>query len=330
MGIKDQVKQVVDSNYSLAKTIYPIIRRRQNKQIEAGIKKPVLMGIELTNECPFSCVMCVRTEGMKRATGHMSEELFKKIIDDYVGFNPDAARNSELTMTHFGESLSNPIFSQLIRYAVDSGCGNTLLSINPLLLTKPVQKKLLESKIHKIHFSLDGHDDASFEKIRGVKNAYGRSKENLLEFIALVRSENAPIYLRLGMVDFGLNKDSISKMREYWGTVGLDEVWVKPAEAWSGLVESVNTHVKFIPRTSRRIVPTCGQPFNGTTITFNGKAVACCSDHDDILVLGDLNTQTLQEVFVGEPYRRLRGEFLSGKVQNRLCKSCKFLGIHFD
>lgn len=248
MSIKQKVKKIIDGNYFLAKTVYPILRSRENARIEAGEKKPVLMGIELTNECPFSCVMCVRTEGMKRATGHMSEELFKKIIDDYVSLNPDAAWNTELTMTHFGESLLNPKFSQLIRYAVDSGCGNTLLSINPLLLTKPIQRKLLESKIHRMHFSLDGHDDASFEKIRGVKNAYERSRQNLLEFIDLVRRENAPIYLRLGMVDFGLNADSIAKMKEYWGTVGLDEFWVKPAVAWSGLVDSVNTKVKYAPR----------------------------------------------------------------------------------
>lgn len=236
MEFKEVAKSIINNNYVLAKNIYPFIRSRVNSKINSGKISPVLMGIELTNECPFSCVMCVRTEGMTRSVGHMSEALFKKIIDDYVQCNPGAAKSTELTMTHFGESLTNPKFSQLIRYAVDSGCGNTLLSINPLLLTRPIQRKLIESKVHKLHISLDGHDDESFNQIRGVKNAYEKSRNNLLEFIDLVKRERVPIYLRLGMVDFDLNSTSINKMKGCWGVFGLDEVWVKPATAWSGSV----------------------------------------------------------------------------------------------
>lgn len=48
------------------------------------------------------------------------------------------------------------------------------------------------------------------------------------------------------------------------------------------------------------------------------------------MVLGDLNSQTLAEVFVGEPYQKLRQDFIAGQVENSLCRNCTSLGINFD
>ena len=39
---------------------------------------PAIFSFELTNLCPFKCIMCARTNNMTRAEGHMSFETFRK------------------------------------------------------------------------------------------------------------------------------------------------------------------------------------------------------------------------------------------------------------
>ena len=41
----------------------------------------VLFNIELTNRCPFKCVMCARTHSMTRAQGDMTFDMFSRAID---------------------------------------------------------------------------------------------------------------------------------------------------------------------------------------------------------------------------------------------------------
>src|SRR5262245_44740144 len=57
--------------------------------------------IELTNRCPMRCIMCPRTEHMTRAQGYMSFDVFKRVIDEFVTVNPEAARTRGAFLHHF-------------------------------------------------------------------------------------------------------------------------------------------------------------------------------------------------------------------------------------
>ena len=123
--------------------------------------------IELTNRCPMRCIMCPRTEHMTRAQGYMSFDVFKRVIDEFVAVNPEAARTRGAFLHHFGESLLHPEVGRFIRYAEESGV-RVKLSINPLAMKDRVIDALIQSAPSYLMIALDGHDDASFERIRGV------------------------------------------------------------------------------------------------------------------------------------------------------------------
>jgi len=288
-----------------------------------------IANIELTNRCPFKCIMCVRTEGMTRTQGDMDAGVFRRIIDEYVAVNPADARTSELSFTHFGESLLHDQFDELIAYAVAKGCDNTLLSINPLMLTDAVADRLLASGIHKIHISLDGHDYATFEQIRGIRQAYSKSVDRLESF--LHKAEKLRPHrpgIRLGMINFPQNSESIERLKAVWEThPGIDEFWSKEFTVWSGAVESVNRLVTYRP--TERYVVTCSFPWQSVTILWDGRVVPCCSDHNGTYVYGDLTRASLSEIWNGEPVKALRREFLDGKVENSLCGRCDYLGRRF-
>ncbi len=287
---------------------------------------PAIYNIELTNRCPFKCVMCARTNNMTRDTGLMEFSLFKKIIDDLVTVNPKfVARRKDLSLHGFGESLVHPEFDKFISYGVSKGLFIGL-SMNPLMMTERVRRRIIEAAPSKLLISLDGHDDESFEKVRGIKNAYEKSKENLLLFLELNKETGRKIEIELHMIGFPLNNDSYEKMKDYWSNLdGIDIFTHRDFSTFDGNAEDVNALVNRDvasepPVTERKV--TCRKPWWRMTIAWDGTVTPCCLDYDNKLVLGDIKEQTLTEIWNNARMKEMRREFLSGNVTNPLCKNC--------
>lgn len=290
---------------------------------------PWIFNIELTNECPFKCIMCPRTHNMTRSIGYLDFDLYCSIIDDLVEITPDVKLNKKLLrLHHFGESLVHVEFKKYIEYATQKGI-RTALSINPLLLKGRVFEDLLDSGIDTLFVSLDGHDDVSFEKIRGVPDAFEKSLGRLETFLSRNSQKQKPIHIELSMIDFGVNRESINRMTEYWQSKdGLAKYRQKVFQKWDGSADDVNQLAD--DETDRNLDNNykkendCYEPWRHLTVTWDGKVVPCCFDYDAKHVLGDLNFESLMEVWNGSEMLNLRAEFLSRNVRNKLCTNCQF------
>ncbi|HYH18451.1 MAG TPA: radical SAM/SPASM domain-containing protein [Azospirillum sp.] len=283
-----------------------------------------VFNIELTNRCPFRCVMCARTNNMTRPQGLMDFALFRKVIDEYVEENPKQAVQSDCWLHHFGESLVHPDFDRFIAYASTRGVF-TALSLNPLMLKRPTALALLRARPGKLYLSIDGHDNASFERIRGVENAYDPSVRNLLDFLELKKSFRSKVQIWVSMIHFGQNQESIARMREYWSKLeGVDYFFEKEFVTWDGNAPDVNRLDGRRPLAQKEHV-TCPFPWNRLTVTWDGDVVPCCYDYDKRYVLGNVARQSLKEIWNGGPMRRLRREFLDNRVTNPLCRNCEYL-----
>ncbi len=275
------------------------------------------------------CVMCPRTNNMDRKQGLMEFVLFSKLIDELVQTNKDYINHQPVWLHHFGESLLHPEFDRFIQYAVKKRVV-TCLSINPMMLTQDVSLPLLQSKPQILYISLDGHDDASFEKIRGVKNAYQRSLDNLHSFLELKRNSGSDCRIVLSMIDFNLNRQSIEQTRSRWESVpGVDEFLIKSFSTWDGDAADINClendHNKMPLIKSGRIE--CNFPWERMTVLWDGEVVPCCNDYNNKLSLGNFKYQTLSEIWNGPEMRRLREEFIDGRVTNPLCHHCEKLRL---
>ena len=288
-----------------------------------------VFNIELTNRCPMRCVMCARTNNMTRAIGDMPFSTFKAVIDQYAENNPAGAAGEYLWLHHFGESLLHPEFAAFIRYAVSKGV-RTAMSINPIMLTPPVTEELLASGIHKLQISLDGHDDESFMKIRGVAGAYERSKKNLEAFLKRKAELGAGTLAVLSMIDFGLNRESIAAQKSLWEAAsGIDEFRSKPFTTWDGAASDINALAAApVDNEMRRRLfsaVSCEVPWQTVTVTWDGDVVPCCFDYNKKYILGNVRENSLREIWNGDNMRRLRLEFLSNSVRNPLCLDCPML-----
>ena len=285
-----------------------------------------VFNVELTNRCPFSCIMCSSTNNMTRDQGLMDFETFKIIVDEYAAASPKAAAGEVTWLHHFGESLVHPEFGKFIRYAVAQGL-RPALSINPLLLKPATSRELLDSGIALLNISLDGHDDASFFKIRGVKDAFEKSKHNLLEFLKLKVETGSRTRVVLGMIDFSMNRDSIERLREYWEAVpGIDEFVAKEFKAWNGDAPDVN-RLNESPTDNAELRKThdqvsCNVPWEKMSVAWDGDVLPCCYDYDKKYVLGNVKNKKMAEMWNGPEMQKLRREFLANHVTNPLCRNC--------
>jgi hypothetical protein len=69
----------------------------------------------------------------------------------------------------------------------------------------------------------------------------------------------------------------------------------------------------------------CGRPINGPLqIQVDGTVNMCCFDYNGKLLLGDLKTQSLQEIFNAPEYLDLRMHHENGTLDqtNYICKNC--------
>jgi len=199
-----------------------------------------VFNIELTNQCPMKCVMCARTEGMTRRQGLMDLALYTAVIDQLAAENPQFYRNNQLWLHHFGESLLHPQFDTFIQLAAERDL-QPALSLNPLLLTEDVTERLLQARPHLLYISLDGHDNESFFRIRGVRNAYDKSHQLLLAFLRRKVQLNSSVKVVLSMINFAENTESIEKMQQYWQQIpGIDQFMAKGFVSWNGDIKSIN------------------------------------------------------------------------------------------
>jgi radical SAM protein with 4Fe4S-binding SPASM domain len=289
----------------------------------------VVCNIELTNNCPMKCVMCPRTKHMTRAVGYMDLAVFKKVIDQMVADNPAHADGTTVALHHFGESLMHRGFGEFVRYAEDKGV-RTDLSVNPIVFTPRVIEQLLESPPTVLHISLDGHDDESFRAIRGVRNAYGRSKAKFLSYLEAKRARNVETRVVVNMIAFDMNQESIARQTEFWNSLrGVDEFSAKDFITWTGDAEEINA-LRAGQRNSLSdpLLPhfvSCNRPWQVMTITWDGDVVPCCYDYDKKEVIGNVRHQSLMEIWNGKPMQELRRQFVTGQVTSKLCESCEYL-----
>lgn len=318
--------RTLEAHSPLARTAvgaYRASRLKANRPVH--MKAPYrIQQIELTNKCPMKCPMCPRTESMTREEGLMSFATFKRIVDQAAEDIGRARSDNLILLHHFGESLMHPDFATFMNYGASKGLRFGL-SANPIMLKDSVADKLLSARLDTLIVSLDGHDDETFEKARGVKNAYERSKQNLLRFLERKVETGWNTRIVFSIIDFALNKDSIAIAREtFAGRPGLDEFLVKPFATFNGDTESVcalgtdgnSKHYDFV---------VCRHPWAMFAITWDGVVVPCCNDYDKKYPLGNVNDSTLMEIWNGRPMRLLREEFLGNKVTNSLCHKCPHL-----
>jgi len=277
--------------------------------------EPHLHQIEPTNHCPYSCIMCPRSEKMTRSRGYMDLDLYKKVIDEVDTFR-EPVRSKEIELFHFGESLLHPDISEMISHASLKGL-KIVLSVNSPQLTHDLGIRILKSNPHKIIISLDGYDDKSYKKIRGKAANYGKAVKSIDQFLKNREVLGSDTDIIIRMIKMKINEQHTETFRETWIKKGAD-VEIRPFFPWSekelvGLGE-FEKHPPFMP---------CGYPWQYVVVQWNGDVVPCCRDYNAVMTMGNVRDNTLQEIWNNTDYELLREQHRTGDYRNNpYCRDC--------
>ena len=175
-----------------------------NEIIELPLKPDIKkIYVEVTTDCNFSCVTCIR-HSWHDDFGQMSREIFDKML-------ADCKELPELKTIHFGgfgEPLLHPGIIDMVTACKDKGYKVELIS-NGSKLSGAMAGALIDAGLDWLFVSIDGPEPCSFNEIR-PGGSYDEVVQNIKELQRL-KSERQKLKPELG-VEFVATKQNFAKL----------------------------------------------------------------------------------------------------------------------
>ncbi len=288
-----------------------VITRR--KSINPGPLQLHPLTIEVTNRCNMKCIMCVSHGAMwyqgqsDNMPKFIDDEFFKDVVLQYKALAQDGPK---AVLPQFqGEPLLHPRFFELCKF-IDSQGLNFSFTTNGSLLKPELSRELVKLKhLSHIAFSFDGASKESYEAIR-VNADYEKVTSNIHSF--LEAKGDKPIRTSISCTEQPINEPEIIEMYRQW-TPLVDEMTVNHL-AIDGRPQRLNWVPNRIP---------CGDLWHFMVILTDGKVVPCCRDYLYKFDLGNIKDSSLETIWRGEQYNRLRRLHMEGKWNDiPICNDC--------
>lgn len=291
------------------------VQEEQGRLKEAGDFPKVVL-IDTISFCNLKCSMCVHKE-MKRKKGIIPWDLFTKIIDEIAEID----KSVRVWMVFFGEALilkrKKPSIFDMIAYAKSRGLTDVVLNSNAILLDESAAKGLICSGLDAIYIGIDAFQPDTYAKVR-VGGIYENAVQNTIQLIKLkelMNSEKPGVFVQF--VEMDINQNEKEDFIHFWNQQGAT-VKIRPKVSWAGLIDAPNLvldHEKRWP---------CHWAMRTMSITDTGKVVTCAVDLDAKFIAGDINRESLKEVWNGK-LKELRQCHISKRFHALPdnCRNCK-------
>ncbi len=290
-------------------------QQRITRVIEKFKQSPFALRIENTNFCNGRCFMCPHSS-MKRKQGTMSKKLYQKIINQAVSLGINF-----INLHNFGEPLLDQDFIWRIKFAKSQGIEKISTNTNGLLLTPKLSKEIIKSGLDEIYFSLDAASSPTYKKIRLGLN-YKIVHQNLNNLIKIKQQlkSSTPIII-VDFLESSLNKHETKLFVQKWQPK-VDHVCISQLHDWSEKITS-SVDNRFSNYVSYSQSP-CRLPFTEMTINWDGSVSLCCQDIEGEVIIGNINHQTISQVWQSKKLESIRQKHLSLTTdQLMLCSKCK-------
>jgi radical SAM protein with 4Fe4S-binding SPASM domain len=284
---------------------------------EVYLRFPRTVGLELSSKCPLACVMCPQPD-LQRPNREIRTELALKVIEELEGF-PDTL----LEPQGMGELFIHPEWPRILRHAVERKV-QVLVLTHGAFLTDAVIEELMDIGPGHIMVGIEGvtkavHESvarrSNFEQVvRSVKQLLATRKE---------RGLSRP-HVHLRMTPSKLNHHEGSSFLETWRPLlgEEDTVQVNPVcNTWTGKLPYLGVDPDVPNPTSPRFP--CPQLWMTTNVLEDGRVSPCCLDCEGEIEIGNVQDNTLEEIWHGERLSAYRQAHLEGRFDDvPLCGDC--------
>jgi len=300
----------------LAGKIYRARKKRSFGSFQSEFPKQI--DVETTNVCNLRCTICPQPQ-QTRKIGYLNLAVAKKIIDEVAIYGLE-----RMCLSLFGEPFLNKDFFDISRYAKKSNkIDHLYISTNALLMDERISRELIDSGLDKIIISIDGASKETYEKIR-VGGDYDKLISNVENFIRIREASggNGP-RIAVQIIRMKETDKEVDKFYKFWQDKinQTDQIDVKEHFTWAKKVEGsgVESAGKIAVK-----VPCLTYLWSNMAIYWNGDMTVCCYDSDADLVIGNINENSIHDVWHSEKYNNLRQKHLEGMIDELpLCKDCE-------
>ncbi len=290
-----------------------------------GTIVPERVVIETIYGCNARCSMCPIEMPSSRPKGIMPMDDFKRIVD---ALTPYREKVRMFDLFGLGEPLLDPLIFERIDYVRGAGFRNLAFSTNAHLLDAGKQKRLLDTGIETVIFSIDGVKKETHEAIR-ARTDFDRVMKNALDTVRRRDEGGYKTRFVVRFIRMDMNRDEWEPFREIWGRATSadknDIVSCYDVHNWSGVVADKDSVVS--RRDPELEATPCHHIFEKLVILANG-AVALC--FEDVLEgqfrFGNAAEEDPIAIFNSERFNRIRRLHMSGKRTNlKICGECSVL-----
>lgn len=284
----------------------------QAERFEVLTSFPLHLDLELSGICNLKCAHCFQSGLITQRLDMMPFELFTKIIDEGSEKGLCAIK-----LQVRGESLLHPRFVDCIAYAKAKGIIDVQVTTNATLLKQDMAQRILEAGLDAIIFSVDSHHGDNYLD----RNAtYTAIEDNIHNFIALKKEMGLKkpwvrIQSSIPLTDPASYQSAKQYIEEKFPDADIHVV--------NRIYDFTHEHDAFSDLKTNYTLNPCCYLLQRLAIFWDGTVTFCCEDYNNVFQLGDLNTQTMEEIWNSEKmdgYRKLHIE--GRRLEMPVCKNC--------
>jgi len=263
---------------------------------------PRYIQIETSVVCNSNCIFCPHKE-MERGPDYMDERVWKKIIDESFG------KGIIYRPFMINEPFVDLRMPEIIRYIRRDPTAKIEFNSNGNFHPKFDVAAALDAGIDWIRFSIDGYTEDTFRK-SGRGGNFKKIVGNVLGFINENNRQGSKCHVEVRMIDLDFTKNEQQEFIGFWKQhaheVTITQLYSWP---WSG-------------QTKPFLAP-CPKIKSEMFFMSDGQSVLCCWDAFARGVIGDIKTQTVEEIWLGKTNQQYRSLLNNGERNKiHLCSRC--------
>jgi MoaA/NifB/PqqE/SkfB family radical SAM enzyme len=290
---------------------------------------PPMVVVSIVNICNLKCIHCYYSKFIKHdgyKPNMMAWEIWTKMCDE-MAEHPW----SILNLGTDGEPLMHKKFLDMMRYAKRRGIYPINLTTNGILLEGALAEQVVKERlIDVVNISLDAFSEEKYRLIRGgrIKRVY----DNVNNIIDLRDRHNSDIKIQVNIIDQPEVKDEVDDFVRYW-TPRADNVMVRTYYDATTVLGGTGPNITGKQAEFEEVERwPCQQFWRRFNIYDDGIARFCVDDWFNKTKVGDLNTQSIAEIWTGEEYEKLRHLQITGQFESiPYCSKCtEWQGMKWD
>lgn len=275
------------------------------------LKFPVHIDLEINSNCNYRCIFCPHGTGeMGNDMPMMSVEVAKRILNELV-----KNKVYSIKLNWRGEPALHPQLVEITAYAKEAGIKEIQINTNGFLYDEQKIRDLILAGIDRVIFSLDATTPEVYSKIR-IGGDYNQVVNNIKTF-SQIRKElkRKKPYIRVQMVRTKLNEHQVDDYRKMWKDIADDVRISDVTDRGQGDSLRVGDQISI-----GRVC--CPQPWQRMMISCSGEVMMCCSDWYSKYIIGNINKNSLKEIWNGPKLEAIKKKLKQGKLDFEPCKDC--------